>query len=476
MAHVLVTGATGYVGGRLVPALLEDGHQVTCLARTPAKLTAAPWHSRVSVVAGSVGQVESSDLVGVNVAVYLVHGIGQGPNWAENEKRDASHFGSACAAAGVQAIVYLGGLGDETSALSEHLASRHEVGRLLGAHGVPVTELRAGVIVGSGSASFEMLRYLVEVLPVMVTPRWIDTRCQPIGIADVVTELRRAIAVPQPGTFGIGGPDVVSYADMMESYARVAGLPRRRFFRVPFLTPGLSSHWIGLVTPVPVPLARELVESLVNEVIVPAGTESPYRAENPLGLDEAIGRALAATNEGRVPTSFTNADLADFRPSPTDPEWSGGTLRRDVRTRTTSLSTDAIFGAVTSLGGETGWLSGEWLWKIRGLIDQLIGGPGLRRGRPRELHVGDPLDFWRVEEIDPGVALGLYAEMRLPGQARLRWDIAREGETTTITQTALFRPRGLLGRLYWWSVAPFHRFVFPGLLEGILRLAAKRSS
>jgi len=476
MAHVLVTGATGYVGGRLVPALLEDGHQVTCLARTPAKLTAAPWHSQVSVVAGSVGQVESSDLVGVNVAVYLVHGIGQGPNWAENEKRDASHFGSACAAAGVQAIVYLGGLGDETSALSEHLASRHEVGRLLGVHGVPVTELRAGVIVGSGSASFEMLRYLVEVLPVMVTPRWIDTRCQPIGIADVVTELRRAIAAPQPGTFGIGGPDVVSYADMMESYARVAGLPRRRFFRVPFLTPGLSSHWIGLVTPVPVPLARELVESLVNEVIVPAGTESPYRAENPLGLDEAIGRALAATNEGRVPTSFTNADLADFRPSPTDPEWSGGTLRRDVRTRTTSLSTDAVFGAVTSLGGETGWLSGEWLWKIRGLIDQLIGGPGLRRGRPRELHVGDPLDFWRVEEIDPGVALGLYAEMRLPGQARLRWDITREGETTTITQTALFRPRGLLGRLYWWSVAPFHRFVFPGLLEGILRLAAKRSS
>ena len=476
MAHVLVTGATGYVGGRLVPALLEDGHQVTCLARTPAKLTAAPWHSQVSVVAGSVGQVASSDLVGVNVAVYLVHGIGQGPNWAENEKRDASHFGSACAAAGVQAIVYLGGLGDETSALSEHLASRHEVGRLLGAHDVPVTELRAGVIVGSGSASFEMLRYLVEVLPVMVTPRWIDTRCQPIGIADVVTELRRAIAAPQPGTFGIGGPDVVSYADMMESYARVAGLPRRRFFRVPFLTPGLSSHWIGLVTPVPVPLARELVESLVNEVIVPAGTESPYRAENPLGLDEAIGRALAATNEGRVPTSFTNADLADFRPSPTDPEWSGGTLRRDVRTRTTSLSTDAVFGAVTSLGGETGWLSGEWLWKIRGLIDQLIGGPGLRRGRPRELHVGDPLDFWRVEEIDPGVALGLYAEMRLPGQARLRWDITREGETTTITQTALFRPRGLLGRLYWWSVAPFHRFVFPGLLEGILRLAAKRSS
>ena len=476
MAHVLVTGATGYVGGRLVPALLDDGHQVTCLARTPAKLMAAPWHSRVSVLAGDVGHVASHDLQGVDVAVYLVHGIGQGPNWAENEKRDASQFGAACADAGVRAIVYLGGLGDELSSLSEHLASRQEVGRLLGSHGVPVTELRAGVIVGSGSASFEMLRYLVEVLPVMVTPRWIDTRCQPIGIADVVTELRRAIAAPQPGTFGIGGPDVVSYADMMESYARVAGLPRRRFFRVPFLTPGLSSHWIGLVTPVPVPLARELVESLVNEVIVPAGSESPYRAERPLGLDEAIGRALAATNEGRVPTSFTNADLADFRPSPTDPEWSGGTLRRDVRTRTTTLSTHAVFTAVTSLGGETGWLSGEWLWKIRGLIDQLIGGPGLRRGRPRELRVGDPLDFWRVEEIDPGVALGLYAEMRLPGQARLRWDIAREGDVTTITQTALFRPRGLLGRLYWWSVAPFHRFVFPGLLEGILRLAAKQSS
>lgn len=476
MAHVLVTGATGYVGGRLVPALLDDGHTITCLARTPAKLTAAPWHSRVAILAGDVGHVSADELRGVDVAVYLVHGIGQGPNWAENEKRDASHFGSACADAGVRAIVYLGGLGDETSALSEHLASRHEVGRLLGSHGVSVTELRAGVIVGSGSASFEMLRYLVEVLPVMVTPRWIDTRCQPIGIADVVTELRRAIANPQSGTFGIGGPDVVSYADMMESYARVAGLPRRRFFRVPFLTPGLSSHWIGLVTPVPVPLARELVESLVNEVIVPAGSESPYRAEQPLGLDEAIGRALAATNEGRVPTSFTNADLADFRPSPTDPEWSGGTLRRDVRTRTTALSTAAVYDAVTSLGGETGWLSGEWLWRIRGLIDQLIGGPGLRRGRPPVLRIGDPLDFWRVEEIIPGTTLALYAEMRLPGQARLRWDIARDGDVTTITQTALFRPRGLLGRLYWWSVAPFHRFVFPGLLEGILRLAAQRSS
>lgn len=476
MAHVLVTGATGYVGGRLVPALLDDGHRVTCLARTPAKLSAAPWHDAVTVVEGDVGHVSSEALRGVDVAVYLVHGIGQGPNWSENEKRDATHFGAACAAAGVNAIVYLGGLGDEESQLSEHLASRHDVGRLLGANGVPVTELRAGVIIGSGSASFEMLRYLVEVLPVMVTPRWIDTRCQPIGIADVITELRRAIAQPRPGTFGIGGPDVVSYADMMESYARVAGLPRRRFFRVPFLTPGLSSHWIGLVTPVPVPLARELVESLVNEVVVTPGTESPYRANEPLGLDDAIGRALAATNEGRVPTSFTNADLADFRPSPTDPEWAGGTLRRDVRTRTTTLAPEVVFDAVSSLGGETGWLSGEWLWRIRGLIDQLIGGPGLRRGRPPVLRIGDPLDYWRVEEIVPGAALGLYAEMRLPGQARLRWDVTRDGELTTITQTALFRPRGLLGRLYWWSVAPFHRFVFPGLLEGILRLAGQRSS
>lgn len=469
---VLVTGTTGYVGGRLVPALLAARHEVRCVARTPAKLDAAPWRGDVSVVEASIASLTVDDLVGVDVAVYLVHSIGAGPTWITDEQRDATHFGELCAGAGVGRIVYLGGLGDERSSLSPHLASRQAVGRFLGAGGVPVTELRAGVVIGSGSASFEMLRYLVEVLPVMVTPRWVETAAQPIAVSDVIATLCGAVEEGTRGIFEIGGADVVSYSTLMEHYADVAGLPRRRLVKVPLLTPGLSSHWVGLVTPVPVPLARELVESLVNEVVADPTRRPPFGPTAPLGVREAITRALAATEGGRIPTRFDDADLVAFRPSPTDPAWSGGTVRRDVQVATTNASPAAVFASITSIGGERGWYGGEWLWRIRGLIDQLVGGPGLRRGRPPVVGIGDPLDFWRVDEYVPDTTLGLFAEMRLPGTARLVWTIT-PGATTTVTQTALFRPRGLWGRLYWWSVAPFHRFVFPGMLRGIVDDASR---
>ena len=468
--RVLVTGASGYVGGRLVPALVGQGVDVCCLARTPAKLDVAPWRTSVEVFRGDVGGDLTEAMAGVDVAVYLVHSIGQGTGWAERELDDARNFGQAASAAGVRRVVYLGGLGSDSDVLSKHLRSRHDVGRVLASSGVDVVELRAGVIIGSGSASFEMLRYLVEVLPVMVTPRWVETRCQPIAIADVIDLLVSAVTRPETPAqvYEVGGPDVVTYAEMMALYAETAGLARRRLIRVPLLTPGLSSHWVGLVTPVPVPLARELVESLVNEVTVQEHPASDAFSIEPMALLDAISRALAATQEDNVPTSFVDADLVVFRPVPTDPKWSGGTVLQDVRRVEAAVRPEEMFRCLVQIGGKKGWYSGEWLWRVRGILDQLCGGPGLRRGRRATLAVGDALDFWRVEDLVPGRRLRLHAEMRLPGEAWLTWDLQATGSGTSVTQTALFRPRGLLGRLYWLGVAPFHRFVFPGMLAGLV--------
>ena len=414
---------------------------------------------------------------GMTVAVYLVHGIGQGADWVAQETKDATNFRLAAERAGVERIVYLGGMGEDSSSLSQHLASRHNVGRTLAAGTIPVSELRAAVVIGSGSASFEMLRYLVEVLPIMVTPKWVSTKSQPIAISDVLNYLLKVIESPTPyhGIYEIGGPDVVSYATMMAIYAEEAGLSRRRLIPVPVLSPRLSSHWVGIVTPVPASLARPLVDSLVNEVIVRDTKTIDELGEPKRSLREAINLALGSTVRNEVPTAYTDADLRPFRSYETDPSWAGGTEVVDVRVANSSTSPERLFAAVTSLGGTKGWHRGEWLWRLRGVFDQLWGGPGLRRGRrhPSELRVGDFVDFWRVDELVLERKLKLHAEMVLPGEAWLEWTIHATPTGSRIEQRARFKPRGLLGRAYWYAVVPFHSLVFPGLLSGIVKDAER---
>ncbi len=473
-ALVLVTGASGYVGGRLVTVLLERGYRVRCLVRTPAKVVSAPWHASVDIVQGDVGDDLSQAMNGVAAAFYLVHSIGSSAEWAEHDRAVAENFRRGAEAAGVRRIIYLGGLGDHSSGeLSEHLASRQEVGAELAKGTVPVVELRAAVVIGSGSASFEMLRYLVEVLPAMVTPRWVDTRCQPVAVRDVLHFLVEALTADVTGQIlDVGGPAVLTYREMMAQYAEVAGLRRRVVVPVPFLTPGLSSRWIGLVTPIPPMLARPLIQSLVNDVIVTGTAAVDAMPIDQLSYREAVELALGHSIVGDVPTSWSHAELGGrppAEPQPTDPSWSGGAVNLDSRERHVAASPDELFQVVCSIGGPHGWYAGDWLWSLRGVLDSLAGGVGMRRGRlhPQQLSVGDPLDFWRVESLVTDSLLRLRAEMRLPGDAWLQWQIEPDGDGARITQTARFHPRGLLGRVYWISVAPFHRLIFPGLLAGI---------
>ncbi len=345
------------------------------------------------------------------------------------------------------------------------------MGKELAAGPIETVELRAAVVIGSGSASFEMLRYLTEVLPVMVTPKWVHTRCQPISIRDVLRYLVAVIEHPGPlsGILEIGGPDVVSYAEMMAVYAREAGLTRRRLIPVPVLTPRLSSLWIGLVTPVPASLARPLVDSLVNTVIVRdhrAETLFPFER---IPLAQAIHRAIGRTAVGDIPTKFDDASSPVWQACATDPSWTGGTELTDTREVVVAADAHDTWTAVCRVGGERGWYSGEMLWKARGWFDRIVGGPGLRRGRrdPEHLTIGEPVDFWRVEDLEAERSLVLHAEMRLPGEAWIEWTLKPVAEGTRLRQTARFRPRGLFGRVYWYAIAPFHRLVFPGLIRGI---------
>ena len=492
----VVTGVTGYVGGRLVPELLAAGYRVRALARTPERLRGRPWYDDVEVVQADASR---SDQIGpalrdATVAYYLVHSLGTGRQFAQRDRATAQTFASAAAEAGVRRVVYLGGLAPDDEQLSAHLASRAEVGEILLASGVPTTVLRAAVILGSGSASFEMMRYLTERLPAMTVPRWVDNRIQPIAIRDVLRYLVAAAAMPPDvnRAFDIGGPDVLTYREMMQRYARVAGLRPRLIVGVGVLTPRLSSLWVSLVTPVPGGLARPLVDSLVHEVVCHEHDIAQYVPDPPgglVGFERAVRLALSRVQEAAVTTRWSSASVpgAPSDPLPSDPDWAGGSLYVDERRVEVDASPAALWRVIEAVGGERGWYSWPLAWRVRGLLDRLAGGPGLRRGRrdPGRLLVDDAVDWWRVEAIEPGRLLRLRAEMRVPGLAwlELRVEPVSGGAEptaadwtsapTTFVQRALFHPTGLGGQLYWWAVAPFHGIVFGGMQRNIAAAAVR---
>ena len=472
---VLVTGATGYIGGRLLPRLLEAGHHVRCLAREPRKLDGRPWAGdpRVEIVAGDAGDPASlrRALAGCGPAFYLVHSmIAAGDAYAERDRAMARSFAVAAEEAGLERIVYLGGLGELGEGLSEHLASRREVEEVLASGRTPVTVLRAAMIIGSGSASFEILRYLVERLPVMVTPRWVTTESQPIAVRNVVQYLVDCLAVPETvgRTLDIGGPDVLSYRELMRIMAEERGLRRRLVIPVPVLTPKLSSLWIHLVTPISHRIARPLAEGLRNRVVCRSDEARRLMPQELLTVREAIRAALDRVAHEDVPTSWSMAG-----PVPGDPDWAGGTVFTDRRSLLVEAPAEAVWRAVVRIGGGQGWYAADGLWRLRGWMDRLVGGPGLRRGRrdPDDVGYGEALDFWRVTGLERGRRLSLRAEMKLPGEALLEFDVAPEGSGTRLTQTARFLPRGLAGLAYWYAVLPCHGFVFDRMIRGIRRAA-----
>jgi uncharacterized protein YbjT (DUF2867 family) len=399
-------------------------------------------------------------------------------NFEDHEKALATTFAEESARAGVARIVYLGGMVDAKAELSPHLLSREVTGQILASSGVPTIELRAGVVIGSGSASFEMLRYLTERLPIMTVPKWVNSRIQPIAVRDVLRYLVGAAALPDDvsGDFDIGGPDVFTYREMMEHYAAAAGLAKRIIIPVPVLTPRLSSGWVGLVTPVPYTLARRLVESLKNEVVA-RNDDIRRLIPDPEGglthFDRAVKLALAKVKDARVDTRWSDASLpgSPSEPLPTDPDWAGGTLYQDVRVAHSTDPVETVWARVESIGGDNGYSMAGWAWEIRGLLDRFVGGPGLRRGRrdPNHLVEGEALDFWRVETLQPPRVLRLRAEMRNPGRAWLEFVVEPEGTGSKITQCALFAPRGLAGHLYWWLVWPMHGLVFPSMVNTLAR-------
>jgi len=475
---VLVTGATGYVGGRLVPRLLDAGHRVRVLARDPARLAGRPWLPRVEVVRGDVLDPATlpAALAGTEAAYYLVHSMGDTASFAERDLEAAAAFGAAARDAGVRRIVYLGGLGDPSSGLSAHLRSRQDTGERLRAAGVPVTEFRAAVIVGAGSLSFEMVRWLAERLPAMICPRWVYQRIQPIAIGDVLEYLVRALDVPASAgrVVEIGGADVLTYRDMLLGYARLRGL-RRLLVPVPFLSPRLSSHWVHWMTPIPRGIARPLVEGLRNEVVVRDGeARRLFPDVHPVPYEEALRRALDRLERGEIETAWSDAlasSQGDRRPVTLSVQEGMIVERREFDA---PVGPEALFRAFTGLGGDRGWLYANWAWRARGVLDRLAGGVGFRRGRrdPDRLRPGDALDFWRVEALEPGRLLRLRAEMKVPGRAWLQFEALPRPGGSRLVQTAFFAPRGLAGHLYWYALYPVHRAIFANLGRRVAELAA----
>jgi uncharacterized protein YbjT (DUF2867 family) len=469
--RVLVTGATGYIGGRLVPRLLELGHHVRCVARNPSRLAGYPWPG-AEIVAADLEEpnVFWNILDGIDVAYYLVHSMATGEAYRERDRLMALSFAEAAARVGVKRIIYLGGLGDPEKAHSPHLVSRQEVGRCLASTGVPVIEFRAAVIVGSGSVSFEMIRHLVERLPVMIAPTWVNTRCQPIGIRSVLEYLVEALDHPTArGVYEIGGVEVLTYREMMLRYAKQRGL-RRLIVPFPVPRPELAGRWVDFVTPIPYSIARPLVESLATQVVVRNDAARTTFKVQPTGYDEAVRRALSRLEHDTVATTWASS-LSSLAKDPGDEDLLGeheGMLL-DRKRRRVKASPQRMFETICRLGGDEGWLAGNLLWQLRGVLDRFVGGVGMRRGRrhPRELRVGEPVDWWRVEALEEPHLLRLRAEMKLPGSAWLQFEVLPDATGCRVEQTAFFEPRGISGYLYWYAVLPFHRFVFPGMINAL---------
>ena len=465
---VLLTGATGYVGGRLLQALESAGHRVRCLTRHPETL-----RHRISetteIVIGDVLDSASlgAHLTGVHTAYYLVHAMGSESSFEEEDRRAAHGFAAAARATGVNRIVYLGGLG-EGAELSAHLRSRQEVGSILRHGGVQTIEFRASIVIGSGSASFEMIRALVEKLPVMITPRWVNTRTQPIAIEDVIAYLLQGLALPLVGSriFEIGGADQVSYLELMKEYARQREL-KRWMIPIPILSPRLSSLWLGLVTPVYARVGRELIESLRNETVVNDRSAFELFRLRPLGFRQALTRALGNEDRQFAETRWSDA-FSSLRVIAHSGVPKYGRRIVDSRSVRTPFRPEVAFKAIERLGGKTGWYYGDWLWNLRGLVDLIFGGAGMRRGRrdPDHLYIGSTVDFWRVEDVQPNRLLRLAAEMRLPGRAWLQFEIEPVGTGSSLRQTAIFDPVGILGQFYWYVLFPVHQLVFAGMLKG----------
>ena len=480
---VLVTGATGYVGGRLVPRLLAEGYRVRVLVRDPTRLQGRSWLEDVEVMQGDVldqGSLEPA-LRGVQAAYYLIHSMMAGEDFKERDKTAAKNFSQAADKAQIDRIIYMGGLGDPDTVLSEHLRSRQQTGEVLDSGSTPTLEFRAGVIVGAGSLSFEMIRNLTERLPAMICPRWVFTRTQPISIQNVLDYLVAALGIPlaESRIIEIGGPEVLSYGEMIEGYAEVRGL-QRWIIPVPVLTPRLSSYWVHWVTPIPAQIAQPLIEGLKNEAIVRDPSAVNIMPEIVL-IDymTAVKQALDNLLASRVETAWSDALVTSQgdRPPVLLSTYEGMIMER--RTRQTKSPIDAVFASFTSLGGSRGWLFADWAWRVRGAFDRLIGGVGSRRGRrdPNALRAGDAFDFWRVEEIQPNHLLRLRAEMKVPGLAWLQFETTpTNGNSSKLVQTAFFAPKGLSGLLYWYVLYPVHAWIFSGMIEAVVERAEREFS
>ncbi|MBN2292609.1 MAG: SDR family oxidoreductase [Pirellulales bacterium] len=469
-----LTGGTGYIGGRLLTLLEDRGEHVRCLTRRPGALADRASVSTEIVQADVLDRDSlSAALNGVKTAYYLVHNMGSGADFEKKDRQGAENFAAVASECSINRIIYLGGLGETSPQLSAHLRSRQEVGDILRSSGLQVIEFRASIVIGSGSLSFELIRTLVERLPIMICPKWVSTPTQPIAVEDVLEYLLAALDLPdgESRIFEIGGPDQVSYGDIMQEYARQRGL-RRRMISVPVLTPYLSSLWLGLVTPVYARTGRKLIEGLRNPTVVQDASALKVFDIRPRALREAIERAFVNEDQEFAITRWSDAISSASDP----PGWGGrrfGSRIVDSRTIDVDVPVEAAFAPISRIGGDTGWYYGNWLWRIRGFLDLMVGGVGVRRGRrhPVDLRAGDALDFWRVEAFQPPRHLRLMAEMRLPGRAWLEFEVSENENGSRIRQTATFDPLGLMGLSYWYALYPLHRLVFAGMLHSIAHAA-----